>query len=253
MRKKDDATFRCTNYSCYAKIKGSIEHYVSKNCLNIDGLGKKIIDLLLSEKMIKDVADLYNLNLEKLSQLERLGEKSAQNIMDSINKSKNTTLARFINGLGIRNVGLNASKLLEKHYNGDLNNLMESSKEELLSINEIGDIMADSIIDFFSDNNNQLLIEKCINRGLVFETVAKIKNTFISKKIFVFTGSLKEMNRNDAKKLIESLGAKSSSSISKNTDYVIAGSGAGTKIEKAKQLNLIILNELEFQQLIKDL
>jgi len=253
IRKKNDATFRCTNYYCIAKTKGSIEHYVSKNCLNIDGLGIKIIDLFLNEEIIQDFGDLYNLDLEEISQLERLGEKSAQNIINSINNSKNTTLSRFINGLGIRNVGLNASKLLEKYFNGDINCLMKASREDLLLINEIGDIMADSLIDYFSDNKNRLLIEKCIEGGLIFEKVKKIKNTLITNKIFVFTGTLKNFSRNDAKNIIESYGGKSSNSISKNTDYVIAGEGAGEKINKAKNLNLLILNETEFDSLINDL
>jgi len=252
-REKHDAALKCPNYLCIAKIKGSIEHYVSKNCLNIDGLGLKIIDLLLNEKIIEDVGDLYNLNLEELSKLERLGEKSAQNIIDAINKSKNTTLGRFVNGLGIRNVGLNASKLLEIHFNGSLKNLMKSTKEELVSINEVGDIMADSIVEYFSNNDNQLLIKKCIESGLLFQKVKKAKHTIITDKTFVFTGTLESMNRNDAKKIIESYGAKSSSSISKNTDYVIVGEGAGSKIKKAEKLGVLILNELEFQDLINKL
>ena len=249
----DEAVTRCLNIDCGAKIKGQIEHYVSKNCLNIDGLGNKIIDLLLSEKIINDIADLYNLNLEQLSQLERLGEKSAQNIIDAVNQSKNTTLAKFINGLGIRNVGLNASKLLEKHFNGNLNYIMKASKEELLGINEIGEIMADSIVEYFSNNDNQILIKKCIDGGLLFQKVKKVKHTIITDKIFVFTGTLESMSRNDAKKIIESFGAKSSGSVSKNTDYVIAGDGAGSKIKKAETLNVLILSELEFQDLIKKL
>ena len=138
-------------------------------------------------------------------------------------------------------------------FNGSLKNLMEASKEDLLAINGIGTIMADSIVEYFSNNHNKLLIEKCIDGGLIFKKIKKIKNSIISDKTFVFTGTLKTMNRNDAKKIIESYGAKSSSSISKNTDYVIAGSTVGFKIEKAKKLNLLILNELEFQQLIKKL
>ena len=160
-------------------------------------------------------------------------------------------MARFIHGLGIRNVGLNASKLLEKQF--DLNSLMCATKEQLISINEIGEIMAESIVEYFSDNNNQLLINKCIDGGLVFQEVKEIKNTLISNKNFVFTGTLKNINRNDAKEIVESYGAKSSSSVSKNTDYVVAGEGAGSKIKKAKDLGLKILNEESFQDLINKL
>ena len=249
----NEAVTRCINNMCNAKIKGQIEHYVSKNCLDIDGLGNKIIDLLLSENIIKDISDLYHINLYELSQLERLGEKSAQNIIDAIHKSKNTTLARFIHGLGIRNVGLNASKLLERHFNGDLNKLMQASIEELVSINEVGDIMADSIVKYFSNNDNQLLIKKCIDSGLLFQEVKKSQHTIITDKIFVFTGMLESMSRNDAKRIVESYGAKSSGAVSKNTDYIVAGKGAGSKIRKGKELQVSILDEKKFQDLIKKL
>ena len=130
---------------------------------------------------------------------------------------------------------------------------MKSSKDELLNINEIGEIMADSILEYFSNNDNQLLIKKCVDGGLLFQKIKKAKNTIITGKIFVFTGTLNQISRSDAKKIIESFGAKSSGSVSKNTDYVIAGEGAGSKIEKAKKLDVLILNELEFEDLIKKL
>ena len=250
-KNKSEAVLRCKNRQCPAQVKGQIEHYVSKNCMNIDGLGNKIIELLISNKLINDFSDLYNLNKDDISLLDRMGDKSSQNVIDAINKSKNTTLARYINGLGIRNVGLNASKVLEKSFNGNLGNLMKSSKDQLLKINEIGEIMADSILEYFSNNDNQLLIKKCIDSGLLFQKVKKEKHTIITDKTFVFTGTLNQMNRNDAKKIIESCGAKLSSSVSKNTDYVIAGKGTGSKVDKAKKLDVLILNELEFQDLIK--
>ena len=250
-KNKSEAVLRCQNRKCPAQIKGQIEHYVSKNCINIDGLGNKIIELLINNKLINNFSDLYNLDKDDIAPLDRMGDKSAQNIIDAINKSKNTTLARYINGLGIRNVGLNASKLLEKSFDGNLDSLMKSSKDELLKINEIGEIMADSILEYFSNNDNQILIKKCVDGGLLFQKIKKAKNTIITGKTFVFTGTLNKMNRNDAKKIIESYGAKSSGSVSKNTDYVVAGVGAGSKLEKAKKLNVLILSELEFQDLIK--
>ena len=252
-KNKSEAVLRCQNRQCPAQVKGQIEHYVSKNCINIDGLGNKIIELLISNKLISDLSDLYNLKKEDISILERMGDKSAENIIDAINKSKITTLSRFINGLGIRNVGLNASKLLEKYFNGNLENLMASSQTKLLEINEIGEIMANSIVDYFSNNNNQILIKKCIDSGLSFQKVQKVQDTIITNKTFVFTGTLNQMNRNDAKKIVESFGAKSSTSVSKNTDYVIAGEGGGSKIDKAKKLDVLILNEIEFQDLINKL
>ena len=253
IKKINEAVLRCNNVHCKAKIQGQIKHYVSKNCLNIDGIGNKIIELLINNELINNFSDLYKLNITQISTLDRMGDKSAQNIINSINKSKETTLARFINGLGIRNVGQNASKLLEIFFNGNIHQLINSSKEELIQINEIGEIMADSILEYFSNNDNQLLIKKCIDGGLLFQKIKKEKNTIITGKTFVFTGTLNQMNRSDAKKIIESCGAKSSSSVSKNTDYVIAGEGAGSKIEKAKKLDVLILNELEFQDLINKL
>jgi len=250
VRAPDEAEHKCQNIFCNAKIQGSIQHYVSKNCMNIDGFGEKLIAVLLEKKMISNISDIYTLSIDQLSQLERMGEKSATNIIESINNSKKTNLYRFINGLGINHIGQNASKVLSSHFNDDLNILRKASKEDLISINEIGEIMAESIISFFQNENNIIIIDKCLAAGLAFQPSAINKKTMISDKIFVFTGHLNSFPRSKAIEIIEKYGARASNSISKNTDFVIAGKSAGSKLKKAKFLNIKILNELDFINLI---
>jgi len=247
-----EAIYRCTNKSCSAKIQGNIQHFVSKNCMDIDGLGTKIVKLLIDNNLVKDVSDLFTLKVEDISHLERMGEKSALNIIESIEKSKSTTLARFIFGLGIRHVGQNTSKILEKYFQDDIMKLIYISKAKLLDINEIGEIMADSIINYFTDIKNQELINRCINNGIIFKKRKTIQSN-ITDKVFVFTGHLNSFSRREAIALIESYGAKKSSSISKNTDYLVAGTNTGTKLDKAKELQVNILNENSFIELLKNL
>ena len=253
VRAPNESEHKCQNQFCNAKIKGSIQHYVSKNCMNIDGFGEKLIELLLDKKLIYNIADIYTLTTKQLSHLERMGEKSAMNIVVAINNSKTTNLYRFINGLGINHIGQNASKILCAHFNDDLDLLRNASKDDLININEIGEIMAESIITFFQDEKNILIIEKCLKAGLVFKTSTINKKTIISDKIFVFTGHLNAYPRYKAVEIIEKYGAKSSSSISKNTDFVIAGENAGSKLKKATSLKITILNEIDFIHLIDTL
>ena len=190
------------------------------------------------------------LKKEDLSQLNRMGDKSATNLIHAISHSKETTLAKFIHGLGIRNVGLNASKLLEKHFNGDLKYLMKVSTEELLAINEIGEIMAESIVNFFQDDTNKKVIKACLKAGIQFEAVEQIQESEFTGKTFVFTGSLEKFSRKDAQSMVEKLGARASGSVSSKTDYLVAGPGAGSKLMKAEELNISIYSEDEFLELI---
>ena len=249
----NEAVLRCINENCKAIIKGKIEHYVSKNCLDINGLGTKIIDLLIDNNLLNSIADIYRLEINDLINLERMGQKSAENIINSINKSKKTTLAKFINGLGIRNVGLNASKLLADKFHHDIQKLINSTYEELININEIGEIMANSIIEYFNNSKNIHVINQCLSSNLKFDTFKNNKNTIITNKSFVFTGTLKKYSRSQAIKIIESLGASSSSSINKKTDYLVSGNKSGSKLNKAKSLNIKILNENEFLELINNI
>jgi DNA ligase (NAD+) len=249
-KNKDEAVLRCNNNECMAKIQGQIEHYVSKKSLDIDGLGNKIITLLISNNLISNFSDLYKLKASQISILDRMGEKSAQNIIKSIDTSKNTSLSRFIHGLGIRNIGQNAAKVLEKHFDKDIYKLINTSKEELINIKEFGEIMADSLINYFSNKNNIKNISNCLDMGLVFSKNNISIQSIITNKLFVFTGNLEKNSRIDAISMIEKFGGKSSSSISSKTDYVVAGPGAGKKLEKAEKLNISILNEDEFMQLL---
>lgn len=252
-KNKDEAVLRCNNNECMAKIQGQIEHYVSKKSLDIDGLGNKIITLLISNNLISNFSDLYKLKASQISILDRMGEKSAQNIINSIYTSKNTSLSRFIHGLGIRNIGQNAAKILEKHFDKDIYRLINTSKEELINIKEFGEIMADSLINYFSNKNNIKNISNCLDMGLVFSKNNISIQSIITNKVFVFTGNLEKNSRVDAISMIEKFGGKSSSSISSKTDYVVAGPGAGKKLEKAEKLNISLLNEDEFMQLLDEI
>ena len=250
LRPENEVVFRCFNYSCPAKIKGKLKHFVSKHALDIDGLGEKLIDQLVNEGIIKNVDDLFRIQKKQLADLERMGEKSADNIIGSINKSKLTTFSRFIYALGIRHVGEHISKLLERTYERDFDSFLTASYEDLESIEEIGPIVAQSIIDFWNDPSNKQVIDNCFELGVVF----KQKNNIISQtfmgKIFVFTGTLEKFNRKKAKEIVESHGGRTSSAISKKTDYLVAGPGSGSKKDKAKTLGIDIINENEFEKLI---
>ena len=181
-----------------------------------------------------------------------MGDKSAENIIDAINNSKKTDLHRFLHGLGIKHVGQNASKILERQYQGNIKNVINSTRGELININEIGDVMADSIVSFFSSEYNIALIQRCLDSGLLFnEFNNDNKTTLISGKSFVFTGNLSNMSRGDAISLIEEYGASVNSSVSSKTDYVVAGEKAGSKLQKAKDLDIEILLEDDFNNLIE--
>ena len=253
VRLKDETAHRCSNDLCNAKIKGSINHYVSKNCMNIDGLGIKIVDLLLDNQLIHNFSDIYFLKSKDIAPLNRMGEKSALNIINAINESKETTLARFINALGIRNVGQNAAKILENYYDGSLESLMNSTKEELIKINEIGEIMAESITSYFSNSNNILNIKKCLNANISFKNKLRKKASIIFGKEFLFTGSLNQMTRSEAYEKIEKYGAILNNTLTKKTDYLVVGNNPGSKLEKSKRMNLIVLDEQDFIDLISQL
>ena len=196
------------------------------------------------------MADIFHLNLEQLSNLERMAEKSAQNIMTAIETAKSTTMARFVHGLGIRNVGEHAGKVLEKSFGGNLDKLMQAKMAELTVIHEIGEIMAESIVKFFADTSNQRIVQACINSGIQFETVAQIQESVYTGKTFVFTGSLEKFTRKDAGAMVEKLGARASGSVSSKTDFVIAGTSAGSKLESAQKLEIPVLSEDEFLEMM---
>ena len=250
-RPDNEVVFRCLNYSCPGKIKGVIKHFVSKNALDIDGLGEKLIDQLVNEKIINTVDDLFRINKDQLANLERMGNKSADNIIESINNSKQTSFSRFIYALGIRHVGEHTSKLLERAYKADFELLLEATFEDLESIEEIGPIVAESIIEFWNDESNKNIANSCFALGVKLEKNNETEVQTLSGKIFVFTGSLEIFTRKQAKDIVERLGGRANNSVSKNTNYVVACAGSGAKLDKAKQLGVDIINEHEFEKLVK--
>lgn len=251
-RPQDEAVARCQNMECTAQVKGRIEHFVSKNCMDIDGFGIKLVNQLVDTGLIRNVADIFCLNWEQLSKLERMAEKSAQNIMDAIETAKSTTMARFVHGLGIRNVGEHAGKVLEKSFGGNLDKLMQAKMKELTVIHEIGKIMAESIVKFFADTSNQRIVQACMDSGIQFEKVEKMQESVYTGKTFVFTGSLEKFTRKDARVMVEKLGARASGSVSSKTDFVIAGTSAGSKLENAQKLGIPVLSEDEFLEMMEE-
>ena len=249
-KQNDEAIMRCLNSSCQAQVQGRIQHYCSKLAMNIDGLGDKIIEQLIDRQLIKNIDDIYSIEKNQISNLDGLGDKSAANIINSINNSKKTTFARFIYALGIRNVGEHTAKLLERKYNSDLDTFINAEESELLEIKEIGQIVAKSIVDYWKDKNNLTVVQNCLGRGVNIKVEKESLTQVLTEKIFVFTGSLNLMNRNEAKNMVENAGGQTKNSITKNTTHLVAGENSGSKLDKAKQLGLSILSEKEFLELI---
>lgn len=248
----DGAFYRCTGgLSCVAQLKRSIAHFASKNAMDIEHLGRKNVELLVDKGLLKSVSDIYKLKKEDLLLLPRFAEKSAENLINAIEKSKNRDLSRFIYALGIQNVGEHMSKILASKFK-NLDNLINANEEELLSIYEIGPETVNSIISFFKEKRNLKEIENMKKLG-VKAFVSEEKNEkikILKDKNFVFTGGLISFSRDDAKKIVEELGGKVSSTVSKNTDYVVVGKEPGSKYEKAKKLGLKIINEEDFKKII---
>lgn len=249
-RPEGEAVARCQNLSCPAQVKGRITHFVSKTALDIDGFGEKLVDQLVEKKLIQTVDDIFKLTYDDLVNLERMADKSAQNILSAIGDAKQTTFARFIYALGIRNVGAHLSKVLEKSFSGDIEKFMSTSTEHLESIDEVGPIVAETITTFWSDCTNVDVVESCISLGVTFEPVAGPKSQILEGKTLVFTGALSQFSRNEANEMAEAHGGRASGSVSKKTDYLVAGPGAASKLKKAEDLEIPILSEDEFLEMI---
>ena len=256
IRQEGEAAARCTGATCPAQIREGLIHFVSRNAMDIMGLGPAIINQLIDEGLVKDAADLYQLRKEDLLGLERMGEKSAQNLLQAIDNSRNNPLHRLIFGLGIRHVGERAAKLLADKF-GSMNNLMHASEEEITEIPEIGPAIAQSVTTFFAQEQNRRLIQKMQEAGVNTETLVRIDapgeaNSFLEGKTFVLTGTLQNLTRDAVKEKIESLGGKVSSSVSKKTNYLVAGEKPGSKFEKAQKLGVTILDEKSFYDLLEN-
>lgn len=253
LREEGEAALKCINISCPAQIRRGIIHFVSKNAMDMDGLGESIVKQLLDNELIKDISDLYLLKdkKEELLSLERMGEKSVENMLNAIEKSKENELYRLIFGLGIDFIGSKASKLLEKNYE-NLDQIINASYDELIEIEEFGPKMAQSLVNFFKNPNNLELIErlKSFNLNISSKKQEADSNIFEGLK-FVLTGTLNTLKRNDAKKIIEDNGGKTSSSLSKNTNLLLAGEKAGSKLKKAIELGVKVISEDEFMSIAK--
>ena len=251
VREEGEAAVRCTGIECPAKLFRNLVHFASREAMNIEGLGEKIIEQLLGRKLIANIADIYTLKLEDVASLKKNGKKFAQNLIDSINRSKENDLYRLITALGIRHVGTKASKRLAKKYK-TMDRLMEATSEELALVDDIGPIAANSIREFFLQDQTIDLVDKLKQAGVNMKSLEEEgSDDRFEGKTFVLTGTLEKYTRGEASNIIEKFGGKTSSSVSKKTDYVLAGEEAGSKLTKAQKLGVTILTEEEFEQLIK--
>ena len=250
-RPEGEVVARCQNLSCPAQVKRRIEHFVSKNAMDIDGVGEKLIDQLVEKNLVKSVDDLFRLSVDQLSDLERMAEKSADNTISALNNSKSTTFHRFVHALGIRNVGEHVAKVLEKAFGGNIEDFMKTNVEDLEAIVEVGPIVAETIVKFWADENNVNIVNNCFDLGIVLEPVNNETEQIFAGKTFVFTGSLESITRKEGKEIIESRGGRAAGSVSAKTDYVVAGKNAGSKLMKAEELGISVLIESEFLDLVK--
>lgn len=251
VREEGEAAVRCTGIECPSKLYRNLVHFVSREAMNIDGLGENIIGVLLEKKMISNIADIYDLKFEDIASLKKNGKKFAQNLIDSINASKENDLYRLITAFGIRHVGVKAAKILAKTYN-NIDNLAEADVENLSQVEDIGPIVANSIREFFGQEQTKDLISRLKQAGVNTQRLKEDdEDERFTGKTFVLTGSLENFSREEASNIIEKFGGKTSSSVSKKTSYVLAGEDAGSKLTKAQNLGVTIITEQEFADMIK--
>jgi len=251
VRPEGEVDYRCVNANCPAKLLGTILHFASRGVMNIDGMGESLVNQLIERGLVKNVADIYDLTKEKLLGLERFADKSAQNILDEIENSKTLPLERVIYGLGIRMVGERTAQFLAEHF-GSMEALESAGVEELQDVNEVGPRIAESIVEFFSIAANRKLVGRLREAGLTLTGHKKQRGTKLAGKTFVLTGTLKHFTRDEAKKMIEDAGGKVTNSVSKKTDYVVAGADAGSKLDKAKELGVAVIDEKEMEGIVGD-
>ena len=249
VRTEGEVDYRCVNANCPAKLRETILHFASRGVMNIEGMGDALVTQLTERGLVKNVADIYKLTKADLLSLERMGDKSAQNILDEIENSKKLPLERVIFGLGIRFVGERTAQFLAEHF-GSMEHLMNASEEELQQVDEVGPRIAKSILEFFAEPSNRKLVERLQAAGLTFTGKKKERGTKLAGKVFVLTGTLANYSRDEAKKMIEDAGGKVTGSVSKKTDYVVAGTDAGSKLDKAKELGVSVINEKEMEKLL---
>jgi DNA ligase (NAD+) len=250
VRTEGEVDYRCVNANCPAKLRETILHFASRGVMNIDGMGDALVNQLTDRELVKNVADIYKLTKDDLLSLERMGDKSAQNILNEIEASKKLPLERVIYGLGIRMVGERTAQFLAEHF-GSMEDFEKAGAEELQDVNEVGPRIADSIVEFFSITANRKLVERLRESGLTLTGQKKQRGTKLAGKTFVLTGTLAHFTRDEAKKMIEDAGGKVTGSVSKKTDYVVAGADAGSKLDKAKELGVPVIDEKELERLAR--
>lgn len=249
-RDEDEAAIRCINPECPAQLLRNLIHFCSRDAMDIEGLGPAIIETFVNEGMIAKTYDIYNLDFSKILSLEGFKETSANNIINSVNNSKNNDLSKLIFALGIRHIGAKAGKLLADHFK-DIDSVMNASVDDILQIDGFGKIMAESVVEFFSSDSTKELIAKLKEAGVNMKSTNVVEDTRFSGMTFVLTGTLPTLKRAEASKIIESFGGKTSSSVSKKTTYVLAGEEAGSKLDKANKLGVQVISEEEFKEMIK--
>ena len=250
VKKEGEVVLRCPDPNCSAQVRASLKHFISKGAMDIDGMGDKVITRLIERNIVEEAADLYGLNLDDLLRLDKIAEKSANNLLRAIDKSKRTTLSKFIYALGIRHVGEHIAELLAESF-GSLERLEQANGDKLLSINEIGPQIAESIISFFEEESNKIHIGRLLGAGIHFEDTSPAQRTRVSGKSFVITGTLHSMKRSEAGELIIRKGGRLASSISHSTDYLVVGESPGSKLRKARDSGATILQEDEFLSLFQ--
>jgi DNA ligase (NAD+) len=247
-RTEGEVDYRCVNANCPAKLRETVLHFASRGVMNIDGMGEALVNQLTERGLVKDVADIYRLTKKDLLSLERFADKSAQNILDEIENSKKLPLERVIYGLGMRFVGERTAQFLAEHF-GSMEALERASQEGLQDVDEVGPRIAESIVEFFNLPANRKLIERLRAAGLTLSGQKRERGTKLAGKTFVLTGTLAKYTRDEAKKMIEDAGGKVTGSVSKKTDYVVAGTDAGSKLDKANQLGVKVIDERELEKL----
>ena len=248
-REEGEAAVRCTNAACPAQLSRGIEHFASKDAMDIDGLGPQIVEALIREGLIHDAADLYTLTADPIARMERMGDKSAQNLIDAIEKSKSAGLERLLYSLGIRNIGVVAATALAARY-GTLDAVMNATVEELCTIPDFGEITALCVVDFFSHDQNRALCQRLADAGVVTVSTAIPTGDKFAGVTFVITGTLPTMSRDEASALIKAQGGKVAGSVSSKTAYVVAGEAAGSKLTKARELGVTVIDEAELLKML---
>ncbi len=249
-READEAVIRCTNADCPAQVLRHLIHFTSRDAMDIEGLGPAVLEQLSDAGLIKNIDDLYNLDYDKVAELDRTGEKTVLNLKNAIEKSKENDLSKLLFALGIRHIGAKAGKLLAEHF-GNIDAILAASKADFEAIEGFGSILAESAAEFFSLTETKEMIERLKAKGVNMKSLKAVTDTRFVGKTFVLTGTLPSLTRNEASAIIEGFGGKTSSSVSKKTDFVLAGDEAGSKLEKANKLGVTVITEEEFKEMIK--